>query len=60
MYFYVHQWRANPNPDFDLNPDLMTFVKSSGFGFGGVDFDLYLKIGLDLDLDLNIDGFAHH
>ena len=24
------QWRANPNPDLDLNPDLATFVKSGG------------------------------
>ena len=26
------QWRANPNADLDLNPDLPTFTKSGGFG----------------------------
>ncbi len=55
----VEQWRANPN--LDLNPDLATFPKSSGFGFG---LDLYIfyesDLDLDLDLDLNIAGFAHH
>ncbi len=45
----------------DLNRDLTTFVKSSGFGLDLSFFkigDLDLKIGLDLDL--NIAGFAHH
>ncbi len=46
----TRQWRANPNPDLDLNPELPTFAKS-----GGLD----LKTGLDLDLILNIAGFAH-
>ncbi len=69
------QWRANPNPDLDLNPDLGTFPKSSGFGFGldlyifneldlsffkRVDLDLDLDLKIGLDLDLNIAGFAHH
>ncbi len=63
LYSCHNQWRANPNPDLDLNPDLATFPKSSGFGldlYKGADLDLDLKVGLDLDLDLNIAGFAHH
>ena len=55
------QWWANPNPDLDLNPDLLTFVKSGGFG---LDLNFFDKGDLDLsffkvvDLDLNIAGFG--
>ncbi len=47
LHFY--QWRANPNPDLDLNPDLATFPNASGFGFG---LDLYIFNESDLDLVL--------
>ena len=58
-----HQWWANPNPDLDLNPDLTTFAKSSGFGFG-LDWNFFEMVDLDLsffkvlDLDLKIAGFG--
>ncbi len=61
MLLKVHpvQWRANPNPDLDLNPDLTTFAKSSGFGL-----DLHFFGTVDLDLDLSFFrragfGFEH-
>ena len=41
------QWWANPNPDLDLNPDLVTFVKSGGFGFG-LDLNFFGEVDLDL------------
>ncbi len=42
------QWWANPNPDLDLNRDLTTFAKSSGFfpvelfWYGGFEFGFEL------------------
>ncbi len=41
------QWRANPNQDLDLNPDLTTFAKSRGFG---LDLNIYNTSHLHLDL----------
>ena len=58
--FVEGQWWANPNPDLDLNPDLTTFGKSTGFGFG-LDLNFFERVDLDLDLrffkvlDLDLD-----
>ncbi len=46
IYSYC-QWRANPNPNLDLNPDLATFAKSGGFG---LDLNFFGAVDLDLDL----------
>ena len=47
----IFQWWANPNLDLDLNPDLTTFTKSSGFGFG---LDLSFFKGVDLKFDSKV------